>query len=106
MPREDQSNPPAVALTDRPQSKTQLFVSDLAWSVDEKMLRTAFEAHGDLTDCFVAYNGRSSRGFGYVTYKEGASAAVAVKAMHGQRLGISSVAGPGEKATGEGGEAC
>ena len=51
------------------------------------MLRQFFEVHGEVTDAFVAYNGRSSRGFGYVTFKapEGASAAVAQ--MNGMPLG-------------------
>ena len=44
------------------------------------MLRQAFEAYGEVTDAFVAYNGRSSRGFGYVTYKEIGPAAEAVSA--------------------------
>jgi len=95
-----------VALTDRPVSKTQLFVSDLAWSVNEKILRTAFEKHGEIIDCFVAYNGRSSRGFGYVTFKDGASAASAVKEMHGIRLGAPPVPGDGAPTdVGEDGEA-
>jgi len=34
------------ALTDRPVSKTQIFCSNLPWSVNGKILRTAFEARG------------------------------------------------------------
>ena len=77
----------ANALSDRPFSQTQLFCSNLPWSVNGKMLRQHFEVHGEVTDAFVAYNGRSSRGFGYVTFKapEGASAAVAQ--MNGMPLG-------------------
>ena len=44
------------------------------------MLKQAFEVHGEVTDAFVAYNGRSSRGFGYVTFKEAPGAASAVSA--------------------------
>jgi RNA recognition motif-containing protein len=44
------------------------------------MLRQAFELHGEVIDAFVAYNGRSSRGFGYVTFKEGPAAAAALAA--------------------------
>ena len=44
------------------------------------MLRQAFEVYGEVTDAFVAYNGRSSRGFGYVTFKEAPGAAEAVRA--------------------------
>ena len=57
----------AGALQERPFSKTQLFCSNLPWSVNTKMLRATFEVHGEVLDAFVAYNGRSSRGFGYVT---------------------------------------
>ena len=53
------------------------------------MLRQAFEAHGEVIDAFVAYNGRSSRGFGYVTFKEanGAAAALAQATKDGVHLG-------------------
>ncbi|KAL1499297.1 hypothetical protein AB1Y20_015639 [Prymnesium parvum] len=77
----------STALTDRPFSKTQLFCSNLPWSVNGKMLRQAFEVYGEVTDAFVAYNGRSSRGFGYVTFKEAGGAAEAVQKMNGQPLG-------------------
>ena len=77
----------ANALSDRPFSQTQLFCSNLPWSVNGKMLRQHFEVHGEVTDAFVAYNGRSSRGFGYVTFKEAKGAAAAVAAMNGVPLG-------------------
>eukprot|EP00310_Coccolithus_braarudii_P015355 CAMPEP_0183334136 /NCGR_PEP_ID=MMETSP0164_2-20130417/2829_1 /TAXON_ID=221442 /ORGANISM="Coccolithus pelagicus ssp braarudi, Strain PLY182g" /LENGTH=179 /DNA_ID=CAMNT_0025503219 /DNA_START=155 /DNA_END=691 /DNA_ORIENTATION=- len=77
----------APALSERPLSKTQLFCSNLPWSVNGKILRLAFEAHGTVTDAFVAYNGRSSRGFGYVTFQDPVAAAAAVKAMNGTALG-------------------
>ena len=53
------------------------------------MLRQAFEPHGEVIDAFVAYNGRSSRGFGYVTFKEaaGATAALAQATKDGVHLG-------------------
>ncbi len=70
----------ANSLQERPFSKTQLFCSNLPWSVNTKMLRATFEVHGEVLDAFVAYNGRSSRGFGYVTFKEAKSAADAVRA--------------------------
>ena len=46
------------------------------------MLRQAFEEFGEVNDAFVAYNGRSSRGFGYVSFKEIGPAAEAVRAVH------------------------
>jgi len=72
----------AAPLAERPFSKTQLFCSNLPWSVNGKMLRQAFEKHGEVIDAFVAYNGRSSRGFGYVTFKEPSGAATAVTPLH------------------------
>merc|ERR1719486_1199797 len=81
------SGPNKTALLDRPMSKTQLFCSNLPWSVNGKMLRQAFEVHGEVIDAFVAYNGRSSRGFGYVTFKEAGPAAAAVASMNGVPLG-------------------
>merc|ERR1719310_2423269 len=84
----DISDPPrqaqksgAAPLTERPFSKTQLFCSNLPWSVNGKMLRQAFEEHGEVVDAFVAYNGRSSRGFGYVTFKNPQDATAALKAQ-------------------------
>merc|ERR1719498_1009201 len=74
-------------LQERPFSKTQLFCSNLPWSVNGKMLKAAFEVHGEVTDAFVAYNGRSSRGFGYVTFKEAAGATSAAATMNGTCLG-------------------
>ena len=51
------------------------------------MLRQFFEVHGEVTDAFVAYNGRSSRGFGYVTFKAAEGAAAAINQMNGMPLG-------------------
>ena len=76
-----------AALQERPFSQTQLFCSNLPWSVNGKLLRQHFEVHGEVTDAFVAYNGRSSRGFGYVTFKEAKGAAAAVATMNGMPLG-------------------
>ena len=74
-------------LQERPFSKTQLFCSNLPWSVNGKMLREAFEEHGEVVDAFVAYNGRNSRGFGYVAFKEASAAAAACAQMNGVSLG-------------------
>ena len=74
-------------LQDRPYSQTQLFCSNLPWSVNGKLLRQSFEVHGEVVDAFVAYNGRSSRGFGYVTFKDAKGAAAAAAVMNGVPLG-------------------
>ena len=40
------------------------------------------QTYGEVIDAFVAYNGRSSRGFGYVTFKKDEPAGEAVRKMN------------------------
>ena len=61
-----------------PQANSFLFLL-LARRV--QMLRQAFEEFGEVVDAFVAYNGRSSRGFGYVTFKNPPDASAALEAQ-------------------------
>merc|ERR1719393_458118 len=107
----DISDPPrqaqksgAAPLTERPFSKTQLFCSNLPWSVNGKMLRQAFEEYGEVVDAFVAYNGRSSRGFGYVTFKNPQDATAALKAQQeGNVVSLGEEERAGERPPREGG---
>ena len=72
---------PAGEQTHAPSSLTLLLhPASLGVRPRSQMLRTAFEAYGEVVDAFVAYNGRSSRGFGYVTFKLGDNASKAVRA--------------------------
>ncbi|MFH1468964.1 MAG: RNA-binding protein [Pseudomonadota bacterium] len=66
----------------------KLFVGGLAWGTDDQALAAAFEAHGTIVEAKVIADrdtGRS-RGFGFVTFSDSASAAAAVKAMDGTEL--------------------
>src|SRR5690349_17673942 len=67
----------------------KLFVGGLAWGTDDAGLRQAFEAYGAVTEAKVVMDrdtGRS-KGFGFVSYSEDASAEEAKRAMNGAELG-------------------
>ena len=66
----------------------KLFVGGLSWGTDDQRLHTAFSAHGDITEAKVVNDrdtGRS-RGFGFVTFANAASADAAVAALDGTDL--------------------
>ncbi len=66
----------------------KLFVGGLAWATDDEGLRAAFEQFGETTEAKVITDrdtGRS-RGFGFVTFVDGAAADAAVAAMDGKPL--------------------
>ena len=66
----------------------KLFVGGLSWGTDNDGLRTAFEAHGEVTDAVVISDrdtGRS-RGFGFVTFANSNDAQTAIGAMDGTEL--------------------
>ena len=66
----------------------KLFVGGLSWNTDDNGLRAAFEPHGTVTEAKVISDrdtGRS-RGFGFVTMSDDATAAAAVQAMDGKEL--------------------
>ena len=66
----------------------KLFVGGLSWNTDDEGLRQAFATHGTVTDAKVITDrdtGRS-RGFGFVTMGDAATAAEAVRAMDGTTL--------------------
>lgn len=66
----------------------KLYVGNLAWSITSQSLMDAFSAYGEVTDAFVMMDratGRS-KGFGFVTFADEASAAKAIEAMNGQDL--------------------
>merc|ERR1712146_676568 len=68
-------------------STTQMFVGNLPWSVRTKHLEDDFGKFGEVTDAFVAYKGRRSRGFGFVTMKNPADATKAQAALDGKKVG-------------------
>jgi RNA recognition motif-containing protein len=66
----------------------KLFVGGLAWATDDNGLKTAFEEFGTVSDAKVILDrdtGRS-RGFGFVTFEDDASATRAVEEMHEKEL--------------------
>ena len=66
----------------------RLFVGGLAWATDDDGLRRAFESFGEVTDAKVITDRDSgrSRGFGFVTFAEEASAQTAINEMHESEL--------------------
>lgn len=66
----------------------RLFVGSLSWDTDDTGLRAAFERFGQVDDAKVMTDrdtGRS-RGFGFVTFADEASAQQAMRAMDGSVL--------------------
>ena len=67
----------------------KLFVGGLSWNTDDRSLGAAFSALGAVVEARVVMDrddpGRS-RGFGFVTYQDAATAAEAVRQMDGQNL--------------------
>lgn len=66
----------------------KLYVGGLAWATDDSGLRAAFEQYGEVTEAKVITDRDSgrSRGFGFVTFAEEASAASAIEGMNGSEL--------------------
>lgn len=66
----------------------KLFVGGLAWATSDDGLRDAFEQFGEVTEAKVITDrdtGRS-RGFGFVTFVDGAAADSAIDAMNDAEL--------------------
>jgi RNA recognition motif-containing protein len=62
----------------------RIYVGNLPWSVTKARLEELFSSYGEIEDALVVtnkYTGRS-RGFGFVTFKEDASADKAVAEMN------------------------
>ncbi len=66
----------------------KLFVGGLSWDTDDHGLRAAFESFGDVTDAKVITDRETgrSRGFGFVTFADAASASTARDEMDGNTL--------------------
>ncbi len=66
----------------------KLFVGSLSWETTDSSLRSAFEAHGKVTEAKVITDrdtGRS-RGFGFVTFANDADGDQAIRAMDGHSI--------------------
>ncbi len=66
----------------------KLFIGGLSWDTTDSSLAQAFESFGGITEAKVITDRESgrSRGFGFVTFEEAASASDAIAAMDGQML--------------------
>jgi cold-inducible RNA-binding protein len=67
---------------------SKLFVGGLSWDTDDAALRAAFSQFGEIVEATVVTDrdtGRS-RGFGFVNFRDEASAADARNKMNGQML--------------------
>eukprot|EP00468_Gymnochlora_sp_CCMP2014_P003990 CAMPEP_0167764516 /NCGR_PEP_ID=MMETSP0110_2-20121227/14084_1 /TAXON_ID=629695 /ORGANISM="Gymnochlora sp., Strain CCMP2014" /LENGTH=315 /DNA_ID=CAMNT_0007651945 /DNA_START=271 /DNA_END=1218 /DNA_ORIENTATION=- len=65
----------------------KLYVGNLDFRSDERILRDKFSKYGPLADVFVPKDGRGdSRGFAFITFEEKRDAEDAVEAMHEYRL--------------------
>lgn len=66
----------------------KLFVGGLSWDTDDAALRAAFAPFGEIVEAKVVTDRDSgrSRGFGFVSYTNEASAADARNKMNGQML--------------------
>lgn len=68
---------------------TKIYVGNLPFNFGEKELREAFSSFGEITEAVVIsdrHSGRS-KGFGFVTFADEASAKKAVDDMNGKDLG-------------------
>lgn len=67
---------------------SKLFVGGLAWATSDESLRTHFEEYGEVTETKVVTDRETgrSRGFGFVTYAEEASADAAKDALNNSEL--------------------
>ena len=66
----------------------KLFVGSLSWDTNDEGLRSAFSAHGEISEAIVISDrdtGRS-RGFGFVTFDDDEAADKAVAALNGTDL--------------------
>ncbi len=66
----------------------KLFVGSLSWNTNETELQNAFSRFGEITEAKVITDRETgrSRGFGFVTFAEGADADTAIEEMNGAQL--------------------
>ncbi len=67
---------------------TKLFVGSLPWSVDDSVLQSTFEKHGEVVSAKVIKDRETgrSRGFGFVEMGNSTDAGNAIKALHNSEL--------------------
>ncbi|KAJ3067977.1 hypothetical protein HK102_007289 [Quaeritorhiza haematococci] len=67
---------------------SRVFVGGLAWETNDQSLRARFEEFGDIETCQVIVDRETgrSKGFGFVTFTEPASAKSAIEGVNDQEL--------------------
>ena len=67
---------------------TKLYVGNLSWGVDTDALHSLFAEYGEITDAIVLMDRETnrSRGFGFVTFADPASARAAMEALDGAEV--------------------
>ncbi len=67
---------------------TKLFVGSLPWSVDDEMLKQAFEKHGSVVSAKVILDRDTSRskGFGFVEMENSTDASKAMSALNNSEI--------------------
>jgi RNA recognition motif-containing protein len=73
---------------DEKRMSKKLFVGSLSWDTNDEGLRSAFSAHGEVSEAVVISDrdtGRS-RGFGFVTFEDDEAADKALAALNGTEL--------------------
>lgn len=67
---------------------TKLFIGGLAWSTDDRSLRSKFEEFGPVKDAVVIQDRETgrSKGFGFVTFGDAESANRAISSMDNKEL--------------------
>ncbi|MBR59113.1 MAG: RNA-binding protein [Myxococcales bacterium] len=66
----------------------KLFVGGLAWATNDDNLKNHFAVHGAVSEAKVITDRETgrSRGFGFVTFEDAASASAAKEALNGSEL--------------------
>jgi len=87
-----------------------IYVGNLSFDVDDSTLRTAFEAHGEVTSAQVITDRETgrSRGFGFVEMPSNEEAKAAMEALNGsdlagRALNVNEARPRGERRGGSGG---
>ncbi|KAJ7057811.1 putative glycine-rich RNA-binding protein [Mycena amicta] len=67
---------------------SKLYVGNLSWSTTDDILRQAFEAYGQVTDCVHMKDRETGRlrGFGFVSFASPEEAQAAIDALNDQEL--------------------
>lgn len=61
----------------------KLFIGNLSWGISSEDLAELFAEFGEVTEAIIIKNERGqSKGFGFVTFADGAAADAAIEAMH------------------------